>query len=72
MTKEQQAPCKVRITQCSKRTWWYAHNIGDEFETDAPDHLDFVVWEDIIKARIELRCIDPQDCIVIERNGQKV
>lgn len=70
----QKAPCKVRITGCSSRTWWYNDLVGEEFETDnAGGHFDFVLWEDYCKGKfVTWRHIAQKDCIVIEMDGKPV
>ena len=68
------APCKVRITGCTIKTWWYNNSIGEEFETDnAGGRFDFVLWEDYCAGKDRSwRHIAQQDCVVIERNGKPI
>lgn len=68
--EKQPAPCRVRITKCSSRTWWYKTLIGEEFETDQPaEGRDYVVWEDKQSGHLGVwRHIKYDDCEVIKTN----
>ena len=57
------APCRVRITGCSKETYWYRHCIGEEFDVDnAGGVKDYILWEDYAGGATMWRHISKSDC----------
>lgn len=56
-------PIKVKIIACNFPRGWYADNIGEEFEVDnAPEGMDYIVWEDYINKSHIWRHIKHEDC----------
>ena len=62
------APLRVRITSCSRATWWYGRHIGKEFDVNDPGpRMDFVLWEDYCGDKDGVwRHIAQVDCIIIK------
>jgi hypothetical protein len=69
-TKKPMAPLRIRITSCSKRTWWYAGALGQEFDVNDPGpRMDFVLWEDYTRDKgAAWRHIAQQDCEIVKSN----
>lgn len=66
------APCRVRITKCGRRNWWYASQIGKEFDVNDPGpRMDFILWEDYQGDKEgPWRYIAQEDCEIIKSKKQ--
>lgn len=60
-------PCRVRITKCGRKNWWYADQVGKVFDVNDPGpRMDFVLWEDFCGGGEVWRHIAQEDCVKIE------
>jgi len=73
MLQKAKAPLRVRITGCSRSSWWYASAIGQEFDVvEGAGNYEHVLLEDYEKGwNYTWRHIDKKDCVVVKTVKQE-